>query len=73
MSEDLKEDCKQSKLLVDMIRERLVEQPNFALLARESGVNIGTIWNVRNGGDMQLSSAEKLVPHLFQGKTLKLD
>ena len=59
--------------LVERIRAKLTEYPNFTLLARESGVSIGTIANVRKGGDLHLSGAEKLVPHLFPGQTLKLD
>lgn len=51
--------------MLKKIQEAVRDYPNRSELARLSGVSYGTLVNVAKGGDIMLSSAESLIPHLF--------
>lgn len=58
--------------LLQSIQNAVSNHPNKSALAKAAEVNYGTLVNVARGGDLTFTSAQKLVPHLFENKNLAI-
>ena len=59
----------------ELLREALRTHPNLRALARVSGVSLGALYNLKNKdhSHCSLAFATAIVPHIFDGNTLKID
>lgn len=59
-------------MIIDEIREAIHKVPNKNRLSAEAGLSSSIISNIKRGGDITLSNAERLVTVLIPGKKLSL-